>query len=119
MEAAAAEIGVTVGRAYTLLRRYRGGGRDGMVTRRARANGRRRADRVRYHMRVKHAMNEVLATDRGRSLYARRKMMNEPVFGCHKAVRGFDRFSCRGRQACDTEWKLINLTHNLLKLWRN
>jgi hypothetical protein len=34
-------------------------------------------------------------------------------------VRRFSRFSCRGRQACDTEWKLINLTHNLLKLWRH
>ncbi len=119
MEAAAAEIGVTLSRAYGLLRRYRAGGRDAMVTRRARANGRRRADRVRHHMRIKHAMNEVLASERGRCLYARRKTIIEPVFGSHKAVRGLDRFSCRGRQACDTEWKLINLTHNLLKLWRH
>lgn len=118
MEAAAAEIGVTLSRTYALLRRYRTGGRDAMVTRRARANGRRRADRVRHHMRVKHAMNELLATERGRSLYAQRKTIIEPVFANHKAVRGFTRFSCRGHQACDTEWKLINLTHNLLKLWR-
>jgi hypothetical protein len=69
-------------------------------------------------MRVKHAMNEALATERGRDLYSQRKVMIEPVFGQHKAVRGFDHFSCRGRQACDTEWKLINLTHNVLKLWR-
>jgi transposase len=119
MEAAAAEIGVTLSRAYALLRRYRAGGRDAMVTRRARANGSRRADRVRHHMRVKHAMNQLLASERGRCLYAQRKTIIEPVFGSHKAVRGFDRFSCRGRQACDTEWKLINLTHNLLKLWRH
>lgn len=118
MEAAAEEIGVSLGRAYALLRRYRLDGRDGLLSRRHRPNGKRRVDRVRQHMRVKHAMNEVLATERGRDLYSRRKVMIEPVFGQHKAVRGFDHFSCRGRQACDTEWKLINLTHNVLKLWR-
>jgi transposase len=119
MEATAGEIGVSVGRAYALLRRYRLDGRNGLLSRRHRPNGRRRVDRVRQHMRVKHAMNEVLATERGRRLYSQRKVMIEPVFGQHKAVRGFDHFSCRGRQACDTEWKLINLTHNMLKLWRS
>jgi hypothetical protein len=33
-------------------------------------------------------------------------------------VRGFDRFVCRGERMCATEWKLMNTTHNLLKLWR-
>jgi hypothetical protein len=69
-------------------------------------------------MSVKHAMNEKLATDRGRTLYERRKTMIEPVFAQHRAVRGFDRFVCRGQRMCATEWKLMNTTHNLLKLWR-
>jgi transposase len=117
-EQAAAELGLSLGRTYALLRRYRDHGRTGLFTRRHRPNGQRRPDRVRTHTRVKHAMNEKLATERGRSLYARRKTMVEPVFGQHKAIRGFTGFSCRGYEACATEWKLINLTHNLLKLWR-
>jgi Transposase DDE domain len=60
-------------------------------------------------MSVKHAMNEKLATDRGRTLYERRKTMIEPVFAQHRAVRGFDRFVCRGQRMCATEWKLIGL----------
>jgi Transposase DDE domain len=44
--------------------------------------------------------------------------MIEPVFAQHKAVRGFDQFACRGERMCATEWKLMNTTHNLLKLWR-
>ena len=33
--------------------------------------------------------------------------MLEPVFAQHKAVRGFDRFVCRGQRMCATEWKLM------------
>ncbi|GAB6877441.1 hypothetical protein JCM13210_21690 [Thermaerobacter litoralis] len=42
----------------------------------------------------------------------------EPVFGQIKVVRGADRFLRRGLAVCDSEWKLLCLTHNLLKLWR-
>jgi len=35
-----------------------------------------------------------------------------------KDVRGIRRFMRRGRAACDSEWKLICGTHNLLKLYR-
>jgi hypothetical protein len=117
-EQASGELGLSLGRTYALLARFRAAGRAGLISRRHRPNGQRRVDRVRGHMRVKHAMNQKLATDRGRTLYGRRKEMIEPVFAQHKAVRGFDRFVCRGERMCATEWKLMNTTHNLLKLWR-
>lgn len=61
---------------------------------------------------------EKLATALGRELYARRKMIVEPVFGQIKAVRGFRRFSFRGVPKVMAKWALICLTHNLLKLFR-
>jgi len=36
-----------------------------------------------------------------------------------KEVRGFRRFSLRGRKLVSEEWQLICLTHNLLKLFRS
>ena len=57
-------------------------------------------------------------TPAGRVLYARRKVIVEPVFGQIKEVRGFRRFLLRGLQKIRGEWSLVCLTHNLLKLWR-
>ena len=64
-------------------------------------------------------MRRVLATDSGAELYARRQTMIEPVFGHTKFNRRCDRFLRRGRSACRSEWRLINATHNLLKLWKH
>ncbi|MBW3591781.1 MAG: transposase, partial [Actinobacteria bacterium] len=63
-------------------------------------------------------MARKLATKRGQKLYRRRSQMVEPVFA-HRKTRGCGRFMRRGRPACDSEWKLENTTHNLLKLWRS
>jgi hypothetical protein len=57
-------------------------------------------------------------TPAGRALYARRKVIVEPVFGQIKEVRGFRRFLLRGLQKIRGEWCLVCLTHNVLKLWR-
>jgi transposase len=57
-------------------------------------------------------------TPEGRALYARRKVIVEPVFGQIKAARGFRRFLLRGLDNIRGEWRLVCLTHNLLKLWR-
>ena len=54
----------------------------------------------------------------GRALYARRKVIVEPVFGQIKEARGFRRFLLRGLANIRGEWCLVCLTHNLLKLWR-
>ena len=60
-----------------------------------------------------------LKTEDGAALYRKRQQIIEPVFGQTKANRRLDRFLRRGLAACLTEWRLINATHNLLKLWRH
>jgi transposase len=62
-------------------------------------------------------MRAKLASEAGRAVYKMRKAIVEPVFGQIKEVRGFRRFSFRGLFAVSCEWKLICLTHNLLKLF--
>jgi transposase len=64
------------------------------------------------------AMRRKLQTVAGRAVYARRKVIAEPVFGQIKEVRGFRRFRLRGVQKVGGEWAIICLTHNLLKLFR-
>jgi transposase len=58
-------------------------------------------------------------TPQGRALYARRKVIVEPVFGQIKEDRGFRRFLLRGLAKIRGEWRLVCLTHNLLKIWRH
>ena len=69
-------------------------------------------------MSVKEQMAHKLRTEKGRSLYAARKRIVEPVFGQIKHVRGFRQFLLRGLQKVAGEWQLVCLTHNLLKIWR-
>jgi hypothetical protein len=57
-----------------------------------------------------------LTTDRGRDLYAKRKITVEPVYGQIKHNRHIDQFMRRGRAAAQSEWRLVTGTHNLLKL---
>ncbi|MCY0875256.1 MAG: IS1182 family transposase [Firmicutes bacterium] len=63
-------------------------------------------------------MKRKLQTKRGRRMYAKRKMIVEPVFGQIKECRGFRRFSLRGQDKVSGEWDLIAMCHNLLKLYR-
>jgi len=60
----------------------------------------------------------LLAKPEGKALYRRRQQLVEPVFADTKFNRRADRFLRRGRSACNSEWRLIAATHNLLKLWR-
>jgi transposase len=62
------------------------------------------------------AMRERLKSERGRKLYAQRKVTVEPVYGQIKHNRRVDRFMRRGRAAALSEWRLVAATHNLLKL---
>jgi hypothetical protein len=61
-------------------------------------------------------MRQKLSTDRGRELYAQRKITVEPVYGQIKYNRRVDRFMRRGRAAAQSEWRLVTATHNMLKL---
>jgi len=63
-------------------------------------------------------MARTLLTTRGRRLDKKRGQTVEPVFGQIKRARGCDGCMRRGTAACDTEWKLLCATHNLLKRWR-
>jgi transposase len=67
---------------------------------------------------VAAAMREKLADPVARAVYALRKALVEPVFGQIKEVRRFRRFALRGVVKVRAEWRLICLTHNLLKLYR-
>jgi len=61
-------------------------------------------------------MRRVLATEHGQAIYRRRQATVEPVFAQMKFNRRLDRFLRRGRAACQSEWRLMATTHNLLKL---
>jgi transposase len=67
---------------------------------------------------VKEKMLHKLRSAAGKALYAARKHIIEPVFGQIKGVRGIRTFLLRGLEKVAAEWKLICLTHNLLKIWR-
>ena len=67
---------------------------------------------------AKERMTAKVRTPEDKALYARRKVIVEPVFGQIKEVRGFRRFLLRGLKKIRGEWCLVCLTHNLLKLWR-
>jgi len=67
---------------------------------------------------AKERMAAKVRTPAGRALYARRKVIVEPVFGQIKEARGFRRFLLRGLDNIRGEWRLVCVTHNLLKIWR-
>jgi len=67
---------------------------------------------------VQERMAAKVRTPAGKALYARRKVIAEPVFGQIKEARGFRRFLLRGLDNLRGEWRLVCLTQNLLKIWR-
>lgn len=64
-------------------------------------------------------MRHKLTDPAARALYKLRKAIVEPVFGQIKEARGLRRFLMRGFDAARAEFRLIALTHNLLKLFRS
>jgi len=68
---------------------------------------------------AKEKMASKLRTGEGQAVYKMRKAIVEPVFGQMKEARGIRRFSLRGLAKVRAEWRLICLTHNLLKLYRS
>jgi transposase len=63
-------------------------------------------------------MRRKLKTKAGKSVYAARKTIVEPVFGQIKHARGFRQFLLRGIEKVRGEWSLVCLTHNILKCYR-
>jgi transposase len=68
---------------------------------------------------LREKMECKLRTVRGKAIYAKRKIIIEPVFGQIKDVRKIRSFMMRGIEKVSAEWKLICATHNLLKLFRH
>ena len=64
-------------------------------------------------------MRTKVSSPEGRTVYRLRKCIPEPVFGQIKEARGFRRFSFRGLAKATAEWTVVDLTHNLLKLFRS
>lgn len=64
------------------------------------------------------AMAALLASERGRAAYARRKATVEPVFGQIRTCQSYQHVSFRGLSKNRLEWLLVCATHNLRKLWR-
>ncbi len=63
-------------------------------------------------------MDWELGTAEGKAAYPRRAATVEPVFGQHKHNRGFTRFLRTGLSAVDAEWKFMNATDNISRLFR-
>jgi transposase len=62
-------------------------------------------------------MKRRLQTRAGREAYDQRKSTIEPVFGIIKEALGFRRFSLRGLNKVNLEWKLVSLSYNLKRLF--
>lgn len=54
----------------------------------------------------------------GRFMYSKRMGTVEPVFATICRRIGLDRFTLRGREKVDTQWKLFSMVHNIFKIWR-
>ena len=66
----------------------------------------------------KKKMDWELNTAAGKAAYRQRAATVEPGFGHQKHNRGMLRFLRAGLSAADSEWKLINATDNIQKLYR-
>ncbi len=62
------------------------------------------------------AMFKKLGTEAGQTVYRRRKVIAEPVFGWVKQVLGFRTFSLRGLEKVEGEWDLVCLALNLKRM---
>ncbi len=65
---------------------------------------------------AKQRMARKLATKRGRTVYARRKTIVEPVFGQMATLQNAKQLMLRGLDGARGEWLLLAACHNLRKL---
>ena len=75
--------------------------------------------RIPYSASVVDRALRKLKTKVGQQTYSKRKETIEPVFGQIKEGRGIRAFLLRGLEKVKGEWRLVCLTHNILKLWRH
>ena len=63
------------------------------------------------------AMTHRLGTPDGKTLYALRKQIPEPVFGIIKSVLGFRQFLLRGLDCVRGEWSLVTMAWNIKRMF--
>jgi len=62
------------------------------------------------------AMRKYIDSPEGRAIYSGRIGTVEPVFANIRHNKRLNRFTLRGRQKVDVQWKLYCLVHNIEKL---
>ena len=77
--------------------------------------GRAKDHRESYCARMKHRID----SQTGRHAYSRRLGIVEPVFGNIRSTRKLNRFTLRGREKVDAQWKMYCLVHNIGKIQRH
>jgi transposase len=63
------------------------------------------------------AMSHRLQTLEGKTLYALRKQIPEPVFGIIKSTMGFRQFLLRGLENVHGEWSLVTMAWNMKRMF--
>jgi hypothetical protein len=63
-------------------------------------------------------MRQRIDSEHGRERYGQRFATVEPVFGNLRHNKGLNRFTLRGQDKVDGQWKLFALVHNIEK-WAN
>ncbi|WP_119396541.1 IS1182 family transposase [Salinibius halmophilus] len=63
-------------------------------------------------------MQERVDSEQGKAIYGHRMSVIEPVFANLGTQKGLDRFSLRGRDKVDSQWKLFAIIHNIEKLYK-
>lgn len=61
-------------------------------------------------------MKHRVDSDKGKQIYSNRMSVVEPVFGNIGTNKGLNRFSLRGKQKVQGQWKLFCIVHNIEKL---
>jgi len=72
----------------------------------------------RYEENLSSKMRDKIDDPAYRELYSRRMQIIEPVFADMTYCKGMDRFTFRGTEKVNTQWKLYNIVHNMWKCMR-
>jgi transposase len=76
--------------------------------------GRMKQGQETYTQKMKYKIDSTL----GRFIYSKRIGTAEPVFANIRHALGLDRFTLRGKEKVDIQWKLYCIVHNILKIHR-
>ena len=63
-------------------------------------------------------MKNKIDSEQGRAIYSKRIGTVEPVFANMRHILKLNRFTMRGKNKVNTQWKLFSIVHNLLKIHR-